>query len=69
LSFGGEPHPRRPPGRIISMNPFMFEIYALDAPIDVQPTADAFETRASVMKAKGHILGKAVSGGLFKRPQ
>ena len=30
----------------------------------------AFETRASVMKAmQGHILAKAVYGGLFKRPQ
>ena len=48
----------------------MFEIYALDTKIDVQPTADAFETRANVMKAiQGHILGKAVCGGLFKRPQ
>ena len=44
--------------------------YALDTKLDVQPTADAFETRANVMKAiQGHILGKAVYGGLFKRPQ
>jgi hypothetical protein len=36
----------------------------------VQPAADAFETRTNVMKAmQGHILGKAVYGGLFKRPQ
>ena len=49
---------------------YMFEIYALDTMIDVQPTADAFETRANVMKAiQGHVLGKAVYGGLFKRPQ
>ena len=49
---------------------YMFEIYALDTKLDVQPTADAFETRANVMKAiQGHILGKAVYGGLFKRPQ
>lgn len=49
---------------------YMFEIYALDAKLDVQPTADAFETRANVMKAmQGHILGKAVYGGLFKRPR
>ena len=48
----------------------MFELYALDTKLDVQPTADAFETRANVMKAiQGHILGKAVYGGLFKRPQ
>jgi Raf kinase inhibitor-like YbhB/YbcL family protein len=49
---------------------YMFEIYALDSKLEVQPTADAFETRANVMKAmQGHVLGKAVYGGLFKRPQ
>ena len=49
---------------------YMFEIYALDTKLEVQPTADAFETRTNVLKAlQGHILGKAVYGGLFKRPQ
>lgn len=49
---------------------YMFEIYALDVMLDVKPTADAFETRANVFKAmQGHVLGKAVYGGLFKRPQ
>jgi Raf kinase inhibitor-like YbhB/YbcL family protein len=49
---------------------YMFELFALDATLDVKPTADAFETRANVMKAmQGHILGKAVYGGLFKRPK
>jgi Raf kinase inhibitor-like YbhB/YbcL family protein len=49
---------------------YMFEIYALDTTIDVPATADAFETRANVFKAmQGHVLGKAVYGGLFKRPQ
>ena len=49
---------------------YMFELYALDTVIDIQPAADAFESRANVMKAiQGHILGKAVYGGLFKRPQ
>jgi len=49
---------------------YMFELYALDTKLDVQPTADAFETRANVVKAaQGHILGKAVYGGLFRRPQ
>jgi Raf kinase inhibitor-like YbhB/YbcL family protein len=48
---------------------YMFEIYALDTKIAVQPTSDAFETRANVMKAmQGHIIGKAVYGGLFRRP-
>jgi len=49
---------------------YMFELYALDTVIDVQPTSDAFETRANVMKAiQGHVLAKAVYGGLFRRPQ
>lgn len=49
---------------------YMFEIYALDTTISVEPTGDAFETRANVFKAmQGHVIGKAVYGGLFKRPQ
>src|SRR4029078_7661456 len=49
---------------------YMFELFALDIMLDVQPTADAFETRANIMKAlQGHILGKAGYGGLFRRPQ
>ncbi len=49
---------------------YMFELFALDTKVDVQPTADAFETRANVLKAiQGHVLGKAVYGGLFRRPQ
>lgn len=49
---------------------YVFELFALDTKIDVQPGADAFETRANVMKAiQGHILGKAVYMGLFHRPQ
>jgi hypothetical protein len=52
------------------MHHYMFEVFALDTKLDVRPTADAFETRANVMKAmQSHILGKAVYGGLFKRPQ
>lgn len=49
---------------------YMFELFALDTKLDVRPTEDAFETRANVMKAmQGHVLGKAVYGGLFRRPQ
>src|SRR4051794_27967500 len=49
---------------------YVFELYALDTKLDVKPSADAFETRANVMKAiQGHILGKAVYTGLFRRPQ
>lgn len=52
------------------MHHYMFELFALDTTLDVKPVADAFETRAAVMKAmQGHVLGKAVYGGLFKRPQ
>ena len=52
------------------MHHYMFEVFALDTMLDVKPAADAFETRANVMKAmQGHILGKAVYGGLFRRPQ
>jgi len=55
---------------------YTFEVYALDVKIDVtasnnaQPVAAALETRANVMKAmQGHVLGKAVYVGLFRRPQ
>ena len=55
---------------------YTFEVYALDVSIDVArstatpPVAAALETRASVMKAmQGHVLGKAVYVGLFRRPQ
>jgi Raf kinase inhibitor-like YbhB/YbcL family protein len=49
---------------------YVFELYALDTKLDIKPAADAFETRANIMKAiQGHILGKAVYGGLFRRPQ
>ncbi len=52
------------------MHHYTFEIYALDAKLDVAASADAFETRTNVMKAmQGHILGKAVYMGLFRRPQ
>ena len=56
---------------------YTFEVYALDVPkLDVtastatQPVSAALETRAAVMKAmQGHVLGKAVYVGLFRRPQ
>ena len=58
------------------MHHYTFEVYALDTKIDVaastnpQPVAAALETRAAVMKAmQGHVLGKAVYVGLFRRPQ
>jgi Raf kinase inhibitor-like YbhB/YbcL family protein len=55
---------------------YTFEVYALDTKIDVAPAtgatpvAAAVDTRAAVMKAmQGHIIGKAVYVGLFRRPQ
>lgn len=48
---------------------YVFELYALDTVLDVTPSTDAFETRTRVLAAaQGHILGKAVYGGLFRRP-
>jgi phosphatidylethanolamine-binding protein (PEBP) family uncharacterized protein len=48
------------------MHHYTFELYALDTKLDL--TADA--TRDEVLKAMdGHILGKAVLMGRFKRPQ
>lgn len=49
---------------------YTFEVYALDATIDVPHGANEQETRTAVFAAmQGHILGKAVYAGLFKRPQ
>ena len=49
---------------------YTFELYALDTTIDVPMGANEQETRTAVMAAiQGHILGKAVYTGLFKRPQ
>jgi Raf kinase inhibitor-like YbhB/YbcL family protein len=49
---------------------YTFELFALDSKIDIQPGTDPFDTRTSIMKAiEGHILGKAVYMGLFRRPQ
>ena len=46
----------------------MFELFALDAKLDVQPSADAFETRANVMKAmQGHVLATAELIGTYQR--
>jgi Raf kinase inhibitor-like YbhB/YbcL family protein len=57
------------------MHHYTFEVYALDAALDVppsanaQPLAAALETRASVFRAmQGHVMGKAAYVGLFRRP-
>lgn len=62
----------RGPGAAASgpLHHYVFELCALDVKLDVRSSADAFETRANVMKAiQGHVLSKAVYGGLFRRPQ
>lgn len=49
---------------------YVFELFALDTKVDIQPGTDAFETRTAIIKAiQGHVLGKAVYMGLFHRPQ
>jgi Raf kinase inhibitor-like YbhB/YbcL family protein len=49
---------------------YVFEIFALDTKIDVPANpADPFDTRAKVLSAiQGHVLGKAVYLGFFRRP-
>ena len=68
----------RGPGAAASgpLHHYTFEVYALDTKLDVTPSAAAtpiaaaLETRSAVMKAmQGHVLGKAVYVGLFRRPQ
>ena len=45
---------------------YTFELHALDSTLSLGPDA----TRANVLKAmEGHIIGKAVLPGRFKRPQ
>ena len=52
------------------MHHYTFEVYALDTKLDVPAAADAWETRRNLFKAMdGHVIGKAVMVGLFKRPQ
>ena len=49
---------------------YTFEIYALDIKLDaIQPGANELETRVKVLAAmQGHVIGKAVMFGLFRRP-
>ena len=49
---------------------YTFELYALDTKIDLPAGTDAWDTRTKVWAAmQGHVLGKAVYVGLFRRPQ
>lgn len=63
----------RPPGApaVGPLHHYVFELYALDVPLEnVQPGTNEQTTRTSVLAAiQGHILGKAVYVGLFRRPQ
>ena len=52
------------------MHHYTLEVYALDIKLDVPNGTDAWDVRKAVMNAmNGHIVGKAVYMGLFKRPQ
>lgn len=62
----------RGPGAAASgpLHHYVFELYALDAKLDVKPAAEGSATRIQVLNAiQGHVLGKAAYVGLFKRPQ
>ncbi len=68
----------RGPGAAASgpLHHYTFEVYALDIKLNVATSTNtqlvpaALESRTAVMKAmEGHVLGKAVYVGLFKRPQ
>ncbi len=50
---------------------YVFEVFALDTKIDVAANpSDPFDTRAKVLAAiQGHVVGKAVYLGFFRRPQ
>lgn len=52
------------------MHHYTFEVYALDTKLDMPPGADPWETRRNLFKAMdGHVIGKAVMVGMFKRPK
>lgn len=52
------------------MHHYTFELYALDTKIDLPAGTDAWDTRTKMWAAmQGHVLGKAVYVGLFRRPQ
>jgi len=63
----------RGPGAPASGPPhhYVFELYALDVMLDVSAVgASPAQTRAAVLAAMaGHVRGKGVYTGLFKRPQ
>lgn len=49
---------------------YLFEVYALDVTLSVMATDDPIVTRDAVLAAmEGHVLGKSVYIGMFRRPQ
>jgi Raf kinase inhibitor-like YbhB/YbcL family protein len=49
---------------------YTIEVYALDTKLDMEPAANEQDTRVNVLKAmQGHVRGKAVYVGLFRRPR
>lgn len=49
---------------------YLFEVYALDTTVSVTATDDPIVTRDAVLAAmEGHVLGKSVYMGMFRRPQ
>ena len=69
ISASGEVY--RGPGAAATgpMHHYTFELFALDTKLDVPAGSDAWASRTAVYAAmQGHILGKAVYVGLFRRP-
>ncbi|MGM0633799.1 MAG: YbhB/YbcL family Raf kinase inhibitor-like protein [Pseudomonadota bacterium] len=49
---------------------YLFEVYALDTELDVEPGDSELDTRDAVMAAmEGHVRGKSVYMGRFHRPE
>lgn len=49
---------------------YIFEVYALDTTVAVVASDDPIATRDAVLAAmEGHVLGKSVYTGMFRRPQ
>lgn len=49
---------------------YLFEVYALDTELDVEPGDNELDTRDAVMEAmEGHVLGKSAYMGRFHRPE
>ncbi|HUU32938.1 MAG TPA: YbhB/YbcL family Raf kinase inhibitor-like protein [Vicinamibacterales bacterium] len=70
ISASGEVYRGPGAGANGPMHHYTFELFALDTKIDVPAGADAWATRTAVYNAmQGHILGKAVYVGLFRRQQ